>query len=411
MLPTILDIATLKDGYRRGAFSPIDVVEAVIARIAAWPDSAVWINRVGDAALREAARALVAAGAPGEDQPLWGIPFAVKDNIDCAGLPTTAACPAFAYDAEEDAYVVARLKAAGALLVGKTNLDQFATGLNGTRSPYGAPRSVFNEALCLGRLLLRLGGRGRLGTGRLRARHRHRRLRAHSGRLQQSCRREALARACSLTKGLVPACRSLDCITVMAPNGRRRRPRAPRRGRAIDAADPYSREHAGGVAAARAASASACSRDAEEREFFGDEARSRRLYDAAIACGSRRMGGIRRFRSTMRPSANAPQLLYGGPWVAERLAAIERFVDDHAEAMDPTVRTHRGEGARALFSAVDAFRGQYRARGAAQAAPTRNGPSMDVLLLPTAPTAYTVEAMKRGSDDASTPISAATRIS
>ena len=143
MLPTILDIATLADGYRSGRFTPGRCrSEAVIARIAAWPDQAVWISRVaGCGRFARAAEALVAAGPPDADQPLWGMPFAVKDNIDCAGLPTTAACPPSPMSPSADAFVVAKLKAAGAILIGKTNLDQFATGLNGTRSPYGAPRS------------------------------------------------------------------------------------------------------------------------------------------------------------------------------------------------------------------------------------------------------------------------------
>ncbi len=384
MLPTILDIATLKDGYRRGAFSPLDVVEAVIARIAAWPDSAVWINRVPDAALREAARALVAAGAPGEDQPLWGIPFAVKDNIDCAGLPTTAACPAFAYDAEEDAYVVARLKAAGALLVGKTNLDQFATGLNGTRSPYGAPRSVFDEryvsggsssgsavAVASGQVAFALGT-DTAGSGRIPA--------AFNNLVGVKPSRGLLS-----SFGLVPACRSLDCITVLAPTaGDADLVRRVAEG--YDPADPYS----------RAMQPTSLPHDrfrfgvlaGSEREFYGD-AEVERLYDAAIL----RLEGIGGIPVPIdyAPFRECAQLLYGGPFVAERLAAIESFFADHADEMDPTVRGIVAGAAR--YSAVDAFRGLYeleelRQRTAAEWA------KMDVMLLPTAPTIYTVEAMR-----------------
>jgi hypothetical protein len=123
--------------------------------------------------------------------PLYGVPFAVKDNIDVAGLPTSAACPAFAYLPAADAPVVARLRAAGALVLGKTNLDQFATGLVGVRSPHGAPRCVFHSRLCLGRFQFGIGGCGGAGAGCLCAGHRYRRLRAGAGGLQPYCRDQA----------------------------------------------------------------------------------------------------------------------------------------------------------------------------------------------------------------------------
>ena len=150
MLPTILDLATLRAFYADRKVTPHDVIQAVIERRAAWPDKAVFITPTGDADLLAAADALMAQHPEPNSLPLWGIPFAVKDNIDVAGLPTTVACPAFAYDPAADATVVARLLAAGAIVIGKTNLDQFATGLNGTRSPYGAPRSVFDAAYVSG---------------------------------------------------------------------------------------------------------------------------------------------------------------------------------------------------------------------------------------------------------------------
>jgi len=144
MLPTILDLSSLRALYESRAVSPIDVIEEVIARRAAATDPAIFITPAADADLRAAAAALMARAPEPNSLPLWGIPFAAKDNIDAAGLPTTAGCPAFAFDPAADASVVARLRAAGAIIIGKTNLDQFATGLNGTRSPHGAPRSVFN---------------------------------------------------------------------------------------------------------------------------------------------------------------------------------------------------------------------------------------------------------------------------
>jgi allophanate hydrolase len=141
MLPEIMTLGALRRAFAEGS-TPLDVVEAVIERRRASQDPAVFIHAVDADELRAQARELMAQGPQGK--PLWGVPFAAKDNIDAQGIPTTAGCPAYAYTPQVDAAVIARLRAAGAILIGKTNLDQFATGLNGTRSPHGAPRSVFN---------------------------------------------------------------------------------------------------------------------------------------------------------------------------------------------------------------------------------------------------------------------------
>jgi allophanate hydrolase len=356
----------------------------VIARVKAWPDTAVWINRFSDDAIREAARALIAAGGPSEARPLWGIPFAVKDNIDCAGLPTTAACPAFAYDAEEDAYVVARLKAAGAIVIGKTNLDQFATGLNGTRSPYGAPRSVFDEryisggsssgsavAVASGQVAFALGT-DTAGSGRIPA--------AFNNLVGVKPTRGLLSGF-----GLVPACRSLDCITVLAPTvGDADLVRRVAEG--FDPADPYSRPMQAASLPADGFRFGVLA--GSEREFSGD-GEVERLYDTAIH-RLESLGGTA-VPIDYAPFRECALLLYGGPWVAERLAAIESFVDSHADDMDLTVRGIV-EGAR-KYSAVDAFRGQYELEELRQRT-DREWAKMDVMLLPTAPTIYTVEAMR-----------------
>ncbi|SHG90755.1 allophanate hydrolase [Kaistia soli DSM 19436] len=384
MLPTFLDIATLSEGYRSGRFSPVDVIREVIARIEAWPDKAVWISRFDDAALIATAEALVAAGPARADQPLWGVPFAVKDNIDCAGLPTTAACPAFAYRPDADAFVVAKLKAAGALVVGKTNLDQFATGLNGTRSPYGAPRSVFDPAyisggsssgsavaVASGQVAFALGT-DTAGSGRIPA--------AFNNLVGVKPSRGMLSGT-----GLVPACRSLDCITVMAGTvGDADLVRSVASG--CDAADPYSRALPPAVLPQSGFRFGVLAK--AEREFFGD-AETEALYNAAI--GRLAMLGGVAVEIDYAPFRECAALLYGGPWVAERLAAIESFVADHADAMDPTVRTIV-EGARG-YSAVDAFRGQYQLETLRKRTDVEWA-RMDVLLLPTAPTTYTVEAMQ-----------------
>src|SRR5260370_15151367 len=143
-----LSIASLRARFLTGALSAAELLEGVLARIAGSDDPALWISRTSESAARARARALDAEAAADpailERMPLFGIPFAVKDNIDVAGMQTTAGCPAFAYTPRETAPVVTRLLAAGAVLLGKTNLDQFATGLTGTRSPHRVPRNPFD---------------------------------------------------------------------------------------------------------------------------------------------------------------------------------------------------------------------------------------------------------------------------
>ena len=380
-LPVILDIATIAAGYRSGAWTPLDVMDAVIARAASWPDTAVWISRFPDAELRAAAARLVAAGPRG--QPLWGIPFAVKDNIDVAGLATTAACPEFAYLPARDATIIARLKAAGALVVGKTNLDQFATGLNGTRSPYGAPRCVFDArfvsggsssgsavAVASGQVCFALGT-DTAGSGRIPA--------AFNNLVGLKPTRGLVPNT-----GVVPACRSLDCVSVLAATvGDAKRVRLAMQGE--DAADPYSRP-----AEARAlpqAGLRVGVLAGAERAFFGDT-ETQALYDSAII-------RIAELGATIVPVDYAPfrtcaALLYNGPWVAERLAAIEDFATSHGDVMDPIVRAII-LGARGQ-SAVDAFRGAYQLEALRKLAGLEWA-KMHVLLLPTAPTIYTVAAM------------------
>jgi len=379
-MQSILDIATVAGLYRSGALTPTALLAQVLDRIAAGTDPAVWISVRDRADLLADAAALEAAG-PQPDQPLWGIPFAVKDNIDVAGLPTTAACPAFAYTPDRDATVVARLRAAGAIPVGKTNLDQFATGLNGTRSPYGAPRSVFHPdyiaggsssgsavAVAAGQVCFALGT-DTAGSGRVPA--------AFNNLVGIKPSKGLLP-----TTGVVPACRSLDCVSVLSATVAdgdlvRRVAQGP------DAADAFSRPAEDRALTGLRFGVLA----GDEREFFGDR-EAEALYDAAVA-RLESLGGTA-VPIDYAPFRQSAQLLYGGPWVAERLAAVEAFADRRADAMDPTVRAII-LSARAV-SAVEAFRGQYRLAALAQA--TRAvWQAVDLLLLPTAPTIHTVADM------------------
>lgn len=377
-LPPMLTLAALRAAYATGT-TPREVIETVIARRRALADRAVFITEVSDDALRAAADALM--DAP-RDLPLWGIPFAAKDNIDVAGVPTTAACPAFAYDPERDASVIARLRAAGALVIGKTNLDQFATGLNGTRSPYGAPRSVFDAAYVSGgsssgsAVAVASGlcsfalGTDTAGSGRVPAAFNNLvGIKPTPGLVPNT--------------GVVPACRSVDVVTVFAGS--------VADGAAVrevieghDAGDPFSRS---AEPAALPNKLRIGVLGPAEREFYGNT-EVEALYDAA--CARAEALGARLVPFDYAPFREAAALLYDGPWVAERLAAIEPFLNSHPDALDPTVRRII-DGARGM-SAVDAFRGRYRLEELRQiTAPVWQ--AVDVLLLPTSPTTCRVDDM------------------
>jgi allophanate hydrolase len=384
MLPIMLDLAILRAFYADRTVTPLDVMEAVIERRAAWPDKAVFITPTSDDALRAAAMALVAAHPEPNSLPLWGVPFAVKDNIDVAGLPTTAACPAFAYHPAADATVVARLRAAGAIVIGKTNLDQFATGLNGTRSPYGAPRSVFDAeyvsggsssgsavAVAAGFASFSLGT-DTAGSGRVPAMFNNLvGIKPTPGLLPNT--------------GVIPACKSVDCVTIFAATvGDGVTIRKVAEG--FDAADPFSRKAK--WASLPASELRVGVLEGAEREFFGN-AEVEKLYDAAIE-------NIRSLGATIVPFNYAPfreaaALLYEGPWVAERLAAVEEFFASNEADFDPTVRAIIG-GARGK-TAVEAFKGKYRLEELRRISEAEWAKA-DVLLLPTSPTTYTVAAMQ-----------------
>ncbi|WP_434714751.1 allophanate hydrolase (plasmid) [Rhizobium sp. YTUHZ045] len=382
MLPTILDLTSLRAAYEAGK-SPLDIIEIVIARRNDATDPAIFITPAPDEALRAEARALMERAPDPNSLPLWGIPFAVKDNIDVAGLPTTAACPAFSYRPETDATVVARLRAAGAIVIGKTNLDQFATGLNGTRSPYGAPRSVFDKnyvsggsssgsavAVASGLASFALGT-DTAGSGRVPA--------AFNNLVGIKPTPGLVPNV-----GVVPACRSVDVVTIFAPTvGDGVAIRKVMEG--YDAADPFSRK---AVPASLPASGLRIGvLDGAEREFFGNR-QVEALYDAAIERA--RALGATIVPFDYAPFRQAAELLYNGPWVAERLAAVKDFLATNGPDFDPTVRTII-EGAKA-YDAVAAFEGRYKLEALRQKT-VKEWEKADILMLPTSPTTYTVDEM------------------
>lgn len=378
MLPPMLTIAALQAAYAAG-LTPLDVIEDVIRRRDALKDRAVFISETPAQTLRDAARAIMAGP---RDLPLWGIPFAVKDNIDVAGLPTTAACPAFAYTPASDATLIARLRAAGAIVIGKTNLDQFATGLNGTRSPYGAPRSVFHAdyvsggsssgsavAVASGVCAFALGT-DTAGSGRVPAMFNNLvGIKPTPGLVPNT--------------GVVPACRSVDVVTVFA--GSVAEGAAVRRiMEGFDPADPFSR-HAKATALPPRLRIGVL--QGAEREFFGN-AEVEALYDAAIARAESLGATILPF--DYAPFREAAALLYDGPWVAERLAAVEGFLASNPEDFDVTVGKIIASAEK--YTAIDAFNGLYRLNAIRQqVAPVWD--RVDVLMLPTSPTTCTVAEM------------------
>jgi len=380
-----LDLGSVRALYKSGVSRPSELLDAVVyARIQSGPLKPVWTSLVSRRTALARARELE-SDPMGAVLPLYGVPYAVKDNLDVAGVDTTVGCPAFAFSPKRSATVVQLLDEAGAIAVGKTNLDQFATGLVGTRSPYGACSSVYDPryisggsssgsavAVASGLVSFALGS-DTAGSGRVPA--------AFNNLVGLKPTRGVLS-----TLGLFPACRTLDCVTVLARTCHDAHTvwMAARR---FDADDPFSRAPRPGEAAAPWASGHFRFGvpSLAKLEFFGDEAAAD-LYEQAIG-GLRSIGGevVEIDFSLFREAAN---LLYSGPWVAERMAALGRFFDDHSGQMNPVVREIIG-GAR-RYSAVDAYRAEYRLRELRRETEAQWA-LMDVLALPTAGTIYTHE--------------------
>ena len=322
-----------------------------------------------------------------DHHPLWGLPFAVKDNIDAAGITTTAACPAFAYRAEADAPVVGRLAGAGAILVGKTNLDQFATGLVGVRTPYPIPRNALDPAIVPGgsssgsavavaRGLVSFAlGTDTAGSGRVPA------------ALNNIVGLKPSLGAVS-TRGVVPACRTLDCVSVFA--GTVDDAWAVfAAAAAFDPADPFSRHRPATCFGPAPSSFRLGVPSPTSRRFFGDTAQAA-MFDAAI--GSLEALGAARHDIDFAPFYETAALLYEGAWVAERLAAIESFIAEAPAALHPTTRAIV-EGARSL-GATDAFKGFYRlAELRRRLEPVLD--AVDLLVVPSIPGFVTLDEITR----------------
>ena len=373
-------VAAIVAAHRSGKFSPADTIARSYARLRAYCDPAMFIT------LRDEANAVAEARALSDaNVPLYGVPVAVKDNIDVAGMPTTAACPAFAYKAQRDASAVARLRAAGAVVIGKTNLDQFATGLNGTRSPYGTPRNPIKSelipggsssgsavAVAAGIVPLALGtdtaGSGRVPAG----------LNNIVG-LKPSL-------GLVSTYGVVPACRTLDCVSVFALTVEDAwTALAAMAG--PDDKDPYSRKRPLRNPGALPAHLKLGVPRAGQRLFFGD-----RQFEAAYDTALTRLAklGCAIVDIDIEPFYETARLLYEGPWLAERAIVAKPVLDSDPNALHPVTREITIGGFKP--TAMDAFAAFYKLEELRRVA-ERTFEHVEALALPTAPTAYTVTQM------------------
>jgi allophanate hydrolase len=384
-----LRISELKARYAQRTLLPSACIAEILKRIEEVDRPEVWISRVEkDALISRAAeldRMLLEQGDTALKQyPLFGIPFAVKDNIDVANMVTTAGCPEFAFTPTSSAYVVEKLLAAGAILIGKTNLDQFATGLVGTRSPYGAVRNALHPdrvsggsssgsaaAVALSLVSFSLGtdtaGSGRVPAGL----HHIVGLKPSKGLLSAS--------------GVFPACRSLDCVSIFSKTI----PDAwsiAQIAAGFDTRDAYSRQ----VAMLPVKTSGYRIAVPRQPEFFGDT-QALAAYNQTLN-KLKDMSHVELCEIDFSPFKDAASLLYQGPWVAERLAAVGTFYETSKEALHPVVAGIIGQGSQ--YSAVDTFNAQYRLadlKRRAEMALT----GFNFMIVPTAPTFPTLADLEK----------------
>jgi allophanate hydrolase len=383
-----LSLSVLREQYLARTLTPRALIEQLLPLLEAPDSHNIWIHRLDRAALLSYADRL--AGQDPAALPLYGIPFAIKDNIDLAGVPTTAGCPAYAYMPAQHAAVVQRLIDAGAIPLGKTNLDQFATGLVGTRSPYGATRNALDPAYISGgssagsAVSVALGlasfslGTDTAGSGRVPAMLNNLiGLKPTLGMLSN--------------RGLVPACRTLDCISIFALTAADAAD-VLAVAAAYDEADAYSRA----VPSVPSAAPEAAQFSPVGGFRFGVPAARDLAYFGnafgpgcfAAACEALRQLGGTPVEIDFTPFLQTARLLYEGPWVAERYAAIADFIEAQPEALFPVTRQIIGP-ARGI-DAVAAFQAQYRLQTLRREA-AKAWQHCDVMITPTAGATYTVE--------------------
>ena len=372
-------VAAIVAAHRAGTVSPAQTVARSYLRIRDTNDPAIFISLRSEKEAIAEAESLKAKDA--RDLPLFAVPVAVKDNIDVLGMPTTAACPAFSYQPSHDATAVARLRAAGAIIIGKTNLDQFATGLVGVRSPYGIPNNPIRDdlipggsssgsavAVAAGLVPLSLGT-DTAGSGRVPA------MLNNVVGLKPSLGMVS-------TAGVVPACRTLDCVSVFSLTvDDAVTALAAMAG--PDPADPFSRDRPLGEIAPLPAKLRLGVPRGGQLIFFGDKA-----AEAAYGDAIRRWAaiGAEFVEFDMEPFYETARLLYEGPWVAERYLVIRNLLASAPDAIHPVTREIIAPGSR--LTSTETFSALYRLQGLRKIA-ERVFVNIDAIVLPTAPTVYT----------------------
>lgn len=376
-----LEISSLLSAYRSRTLTPRELLESLLAKMEKAP-AAIWISKTSKAQLDSYLKNLESKDP--ESLPLYGIPFAIKDNIDCEGFESTAACPAYAYKPSHSAFVVKRLMDLGAIPLGKTNMDQFATGLVGVRSPYGAiPNKYAPEyisggsssgsaaALAYGLCSFSLGT-DTAGSGRVPA--------AFNNLVGVKPTRGILS-----TNGVIPACKSLDCVSIFALNHADAR-YVLNLAAAEDPEEAYSRIapwNAPNGTAKRLPEAWTFGVPAEsELEFFGNSG-YKEAFDKAVQAFEK--AGGQKVTIHFTPFLEAARLLYEGPWVFERYDAVGKFIEEHPEEIHPVTKAIISPKHTPHPSAVFAgFHALQRKKKIAD----REFSKVDFILTPTAGTTY-----------------------
>lgn len=375
-----MTISDLKKSYKDKNLTPRALLAQIRERIEAHSENPIWIHVLDAKELEPYLTRL--EGCEPDSLPLYGIPFAIKDNIDLQGIPTTAACPDYSYVPKTSAYVVEQLIEAGAIPVGKTNLDQFATGLVGTRSPYGAcQNSIDSEyisggsssgsavSVALDMALFSLGT-DTAGSGRVPA--------AFNNLVGLKPSKGVLS-----TSGVVPACRSLDCVSIFAKTTEDA-VAVFEVAASFDEADPYSREVADGQKKLPSHFRFAVPQ-ADQLKFFGDDEAKALYYEAVKTFEA--MGGTA-VETDFSPMLEAANLLYYGPWVAERYVAVKDMIESRPDSFIDVTRTIIESGKSK--SAEDYFNAEYKLKAfKRQSDILMRG--IDFALTPTTGTIYTID--------------------
>jgi len=381
-----LDFATLRAAYAAGAITPTQVVRHVLAAVETRGDDGVWIHKLPAAEVTARARALdTLSPADRKGLPLYGLPFSVKDCIDVAGLPTTSACPAYAYTAEKSNLAVERALAAGAILIGKTNMDQFATGVVGVRSPYGVARNPFDPAYIPGGsssgaavsvsagLCAFAFGSDTGGSGRVPASYNN--VVGLKPTLGLFPRTGMVNASLSFDTVSIYALTAPDALEVLAAC------------RAVDPEDPYGRVAPPPTPVRDGPLCIAVPRQVDRRFFGNREAEA--LFDAGL--GQLAALGHQLHEIDFQVFFETSRMMFEGPWLAERYAQVGAFIEAHPDSVDPTVREVILSAAGC--SAADAFNAIYRLdRNVRQIREVLD--EVDVIAVPTVGTVYTVAQVK-----------------